>query len=134
VQQESAARPVFRNGCQEVSRHSLAGLALDPFGGRGPTRTEGGQQKAEKGNRFGLGDPCACASRRNADLFVTTYADSQPSQSVPGFTIYSATGASRNAHRATQTVVCGILASLRCSEARGLDFAHKFGYDKGYRV
>ncbi len=51
-----------------------------------------------------LEERSAVANDRNADLFVSIHADSEPSKSVQGFTIYVARGASRNAYRAAQAI------------------------------
>jgi len=51
-----------------------------------------------------LEERAALANDRNADLFVSIHADSEPSKSVQGFTIYVATGASWSARQAAQAI------------------------------
>ncbi len=51
-----------------------------------------------------LEERAALANDRNADLFVSIHADSEPSKSVQGFTIYVATGASWGARQAAQAI------------------------------
>jgi N-acetylmuramoyl-L-alanine amidase len=51
-----------------------------------------------------LEERAAVANDRNADLFVSIHADSEPSKSIQGFTIYVATGASWSARQAAQAI------------------------------
>ncbi len=51
-----------------------------------------------------LEDRAAVANQRNADLFVSIHADSAPSSSAQGFTVYVATAASANAYRAAHAI------------------------------
>ena len=44
------------------------------------------------------------ANRRNADLFVSIHADSAPSPSAQGFTVYVANAASADSHRAARDI------------------------------
>lgn len=51
-----------------------------------------------------LEDRAAIGNQRNADLFVSIHADSAPSSSAQGFTIYVATAASVQAYQAAQAI------------------------------
>lgn len=51
-----------------------------------------------------LEERAAVANDRNADLFVSIHADSEPSKSIQGFTIYVARAASSNARQAAQAI------------------------------
>jgi N-acetylmuramoyl-L-alanine amidase len=51
-----------------------------------------------------LEERSAIANRRKADLFVSIHADSAPSRSAHGFTIYVATAASAGAYRAAHAI------------------------------
>lgn len=51
-----------------------------------------------------LEERSALANRRNADLFVSIHADSAPSRSAQGFTVYVATAASAGAYRVAHAI------------------------------
>jgi len=51
-----------------------------------------------------LEDRAAIANPRNADLFVSIHADSAPSSSAQGFTVYVAPAASAHAYQAAQAI------------------------------
>jgi N-acetylmuramoyl-L-alanine amidase len=51
-----------------------------------------------------LEERSAIANRRGADLFVSIHADSAPSRSAQGFTVYVATAASAGAYRAAHAI------------------------------
>ena len=51
-----------------------------------------------------LEERSAIANRRGADLFVSIHADSAPSRSAQGFTVYVATAASTGAYRAAHAI------------------------------
>jgi len=51
-----------------------------------------------------LEDRAAFANQRKADLFVSIHADSAPSSSAEGFTVYVATAASADAYRAAHAI------------------------------
>lgn len=51
-----------------------------------------------------LEDRAAVGNQRNADLFVSIHADSAPSSSAQGFTVYVATAASTEAYQAARAI------------------------------
>ncbi|MBP7050242.1 MAG: N-acetylmuramoyl-L-alanine amidase [Phycisphaerae bacterium] len=66
--------------------------------GIGVVMTRWKDEYIEKEERAAIGN------RRNADLFVSIHADSAPSSSAQGFTIYVAPSASAGAYRAAQAI------------------------------
>ncbi|MBN1507400.1 MAG: N-acetylmuramoyl-L-alanine amidase [Sedimentisphaerales bacterium] len=65
-----------------------------------------------------LEDRAQIANRRDTDLFVSIHADSAPDRSISGFTLYVASGASREAHNAARAVSAAM--SRAGSDTRGI--------------
>jgi N-acetylmuramoyl-L-alanine amidase len=65
-----------------------------------------------------LEDRAEIANRRNTDLFVSIHADSAPDRSINGFTLYVASGASREAYSAARAVSAAMSATG--SDTRGI--------------